>query len=548
MTKRLGIYFVAIAVFVGSLAGSTSVFAAEPVKNVIVLMMDGTSSTHTTLARWYKGAPLALDEMVTGGVRTYCADSIITDSAPAATAFATGHKSNTKFIGVLPAKTTIPGLEKIERELQFKPVATVLEGAKLVGKSTGLIATSNIQHASPAAFSAHWPSRSDYKEIAEQQVYENINVVLSAGSPYLLPKELGGKREDGENLVVVLKNKGYAYVEDRDALMNVKSGKVWGMFGTEDMAYEMDRRVLTPQQPSLAEMTQKAIDLLSQNQKGFFLFVEGSKVDWASHANDPIGVISDVLAFDEAVQAALKYAKKDGHTLVLAFSDHGNGGMSIDSKATDKNYDALPLETVIGPLKRAQLTGEGLGKLLSGDRALDTIRDFMTRYYGIENLTEEEVSLIQKAKDGDIISVVGPMMSKRAAIGWTTSGHTGEDLFMYAYGPNRPVGMIENTDIARITAKGLGFDLDKVNEKLFVDASKAFGEIGAKISIDQSDPQNLVLIAEKGQMKAEMPFSKNILKIGERTYELNGITVFTPKNGKVYIPQQAIHLFQEASK
>ncbi|MHC1746562.1 MAG: alkaline phosphatase [Negativicutes bacterium] len=548
MKKRLGIYFMVIAVFVGGLLGSTSVSAAEPVKNVIVLMMDGTGSTHTTLARWYKGAPLALDEMVTGGVRTYCADSIITDSAPAATAFATGHKSNTKFIGVLPVQTTIPGLEKIERELQFQPVATVLEGAKLAGKSTGLIATSNIQHASPAAFSAHWASRSDYKEIAEQQVYENINVVLSAGSPYLLPKELGGKRQDGENLVAVLENKGYAYIEDRDALMNIKSGKVWGMFGTDDMAYEMDRRVLAPQQPSLAEMTQKAIDLLSQNQKGFFLFIEGSKVDWASHANDPIGVISDVLAFDDAVQAALKYAKKDGHTLVLAFSDHGNGGMSIGSKTTDKNYDTLPLETVIDPLKRAQVTGEGLAKLLAGNREPDIIRDLMTRYYGIDNLTEEEVSLIQKAKDGDIISVVGPMMSKRAAIGWTTSGHTGEDLFMYAYGPNRPVGMIENTDIARITAKGLGFDLDKVNDKLFVDASKAFGEIGAKISIDRSDPQNLVLIAEKGRIKAEMPFSKNILKIGEKTYELNGITVFAPKTGKVYIPQQAVNLFQEAGQ
>lgn len=548
MKKRLRIYFMVIAVFAGGLLGSVPVSAAEPVKNVIVLMMDGTSSTHTTLARWYKGAPLALDEMVTGGVRTYCADSIITDSASAATAFATGHKSNTKFIGVLPVETTIPGLGKIEKELQFQPIATVLEGAKLTGKSTGLIATSNIQHASPAAFSAHWPSRSDYKEIAEQQVYENINVVLSAGSPYLLPKELGGKRQDGENLVIVLKNKGYAYIEDRDALMNVKSGKVWGMFGTEDMAYEMDRRIIAPQQPSLAEMTQKAIDLLSQNQKGFFLFVEGSKVDWASHANDPIGVISDVLAFDDAVQAALKYAKKDGRTLVLAFSDHGNGGMSIGSKMTDKNYDALPLETMLEPLKRAHVTGEGLAKLLAGNRAPETIRDVMTRYYGIDNLTEEEVSLIQKAKEKDIISVVGPMMSKRAAIGWTTSGHTGEDLFLYAYGPNRPVGLIENTDIARIAAKELGFDLDKVSDKLFVDASKAFGEIGAKISIDRSDPHNLVLIAEKGRIKAEMPFSKNILKIGEKTYELNGITVFAPKTGKVYIPQQAVNLFKETGK
>ena len=118
---------------------------AAPAKNVILLMTDGTSSTHITLTRWYKGAPLALDSILVGGLRTYSAESIITDSAPAATAFATGYKSNSKFIGVLPEKTTVPGVSAIAPGDENKPVATVLEGARLLGKSVGLVATSQVQ-------------------------------------------------------------------------------------------------------------------------------------------------------------------------------------------------------------------------------------------------------------------------------------------------------------------------------------------------------------------------------------------------------------------
>ena len=106
---------------------------AAPAKNVILLMTDGTSSAHLTLARWYKGAPLALDDILVGGLRTYSAESLITDSAPAATAFATGHKTNTKFLGILPEKTTMPGVPAIAPADQFKPTATVLEGARLMG-------------------------------------------------------------------------------------------------------------------------------------------------------------------------------------------------------------------------------------------------------------------------------------------------------------------------------------------------------------------------------------------------------------------------------
>lgn len=143
-----------------------------------MMVMDGTSSSATTLARLYKGKPLALDEIVTGGVRTYSAESAITDSAPAATALATGNKSNSGYVGVLPTIVSSPGLKPIKEEDKLLPVANVLEGAKRTGRATGIVATAEIQHATPAGFSAHHVNRKNFEVIAEQQVYQNIDVVL----------------------------------------------------------------------------------------------------------------------------------------------------------------------------------------------------------------------------------------------------------------------------------------------------------------------------------------------------------------------------------
>ncbi|MHC1759403.1 MAG: alkaline phosphatase [Negativicutes bacterium] len=542
MQKKITIWIILVALMISAFPADT--FAApNPVKNVIIVMPDGMGATHAAATRWYQnGQRLAADEMISGAIRTYSAESLISDSAPASTAFATGHKSNSKFIGVLPVKTTIPGVSSIAADQQYKPVASVLEGAKLVGKSTGLIATSNIQHASPAGYSAHNSNRGDYNDIAEQQVYLNIDVVFGGGKQYLLPVEQGGKRKDGENLLEVLKGRGYQFIETRDELMNLKNKKTWGLFAMDDMAYEFDRPTLRPQEPSLAEMTKKAIELLSQNPKGFFLFVESSKVDWASHANDPIGVISDTLSFDAAVKVALDFAKKDGQTLVLAFTDHGNGGMSIGNQSTDKNYDTLPFEALVAPLKKATLTGEGVEKTLAGNLSASNIHYVMSTYYGIEDLSSEEITAIQKAKKGSLNYIVGPMISKRSSLGWTTTGHTGEDVFLYAFGPNKPTGLIENTDLAHAQAKALGFELNVIDKKLFVEANQAFSSLGAKVSLDKADPTNAVLIVEKGMKRAELPISKNIIKMNGKSYEMNGLTILSAKTGKVYVSQQAVEI------
>lgn len=550
----LAVAFLTTGVFgadVRQKAAALQAQAGHGQKNVIVLMTDGTGSAHTTITRWYKGAPLALDEMYLSGVRTYSADSLITDSAPASTAFATGYKSNDKYVGIYPSTATIPGVPAVVDDWKYKPLATVLEAAKVAGKSVGLIATSNIQHASPAGYSSHVDSRSLYNEIAEQQVYLDIDVIFGGGKQYLIPTAQGGKRTDGEDLIQVLKSRGYAVIENRNDLLHLPAStkKVWGLFADDAMAYEFDRTALKPNEPSLAEMTQKAIEILSKNPKGFFLFVEGSKVDWASHANDPIGVIGDVLAFDAAVEKSLDFAKGRPNTLVMAFSDHGNGGMNLGNKKTDNTYSKLPLSALVDPLKKAKLTGEGVLAMLGPkDWSEAKIRTVMKDYYGLDDLTDDEVAEIQGAPTDYLFQyTVGPIFSKRTVIGWTTFGHGGEDLFFYYYNLHHPMTILENTDIAHLCAHHLNLNLRLMDARLFKPADTYFPAMGASINIDKSDPANPVLVVTKGSKTARLPFSKDTIQIGNREWQMNGITVYAPKAnnglGRVYVPEQALELF-----
>lgn len=513
------------------------------VKNVILLIPDGMGVTHTTLARWYKGGDsLAMDEIACGLVRTYSADAPIADSAPAGTAMATGYKSHTGFVGVLPDKADMPGVKPIPKGEERRPVASILEGAKLKGKATGLIATSEIPHATPADFSSHYPSRKDYNTLSEQMVYNNIDVVFGGGYSEFTSE----KRRDKEDLINVLKSKGYSVVKNQKEMNHIKTNKVWGLFASSAMAYDRDR---TDEQPSIAAMTAKAIDVLSKDKDGFFLMVEGSKIDWASHANDPIGVITDVLAFDNAVKIALDYAKKDKNTVVIVASDHGNGGMSIGDKSTDNDYDKRTLSEFLTPLKKAKLTGEGLESKINKDKT--NIKSVMSYYFGIDDLSEEEEKAIKEANAGSLNYVVGPIISKRAHIGWTTNGHTGEEVTLYAYHPKniRPTGVIQNSDIAKYMADVLDISLESTTDNLFIQAEKAFKNKGATVSIDSKDTENLILTVTKGNSVVKFPQNKDYALVNGKEVSLPGVTVYTGDNkaletSKWYLSKNAIDLIK----
>lgn len=510
----------------------------DSVKNVILLIPDGQSVGGTTLARWYNGGkPLAVDEMACGLVRTYSSDAAIADSAPSGTAMATGFKSHTGFVGVLPDVNSMPGMNPLAKGDERKPIASVLEAAQLAGKATGIIATSEIMHATPADFTAHDPSRKNYDNLSEQQVYQDIDVVLGSGEKYFT-KEVRG---DGEDLVSEIKNLGYDYVTSIEEMNSSDSEKIWGMFAPVDMAYDFDRD--PSKEPSLAEMTSKAISTLSKNENGFFLLVEGSKVDWAAHANDPIGVISDTLAFDDAVKVALDFAKKDGNTVVISVTDHGNGGITIGNTATDSNYDKLHIDEYIEPLKKATLTGEGVEKLLNDDRS--NIVEVMSKYYGVDDLTEEEIKAIKDTEAGSLNYTVGPIISKRANIGWTTTGHTGEDVPLYIYAPSnceKLSGVVENTDIAKYMSRVMGIDLATATSELFVPVRQEAEKLGATVLWDNTDSLNPTVVINIEGKEIVVPVNKNIAYVNGNKITLSGVTVFNGIN--TYVSQDILELIK----
>jgi alkaline phosphatase len=471
--------------------------------NVIMLVMDGSSNNTVSLARWYKGENLAMDGILTGAVTTYSAESAITDSAPAGTALATGHKSNSGFVGVLPSKVDMPGVKENPVNA-FTPVANVLEGAKQLGKATGIVATSEIQHATPASFSSHVTSRSNYDDIGEQQVYQNMDVILGGGYDYLK----ASNRKDGEDLIRVIEDKGYDLVTTRDELLSSKSNKIYGSFASSSLAYDLDRPITKTDEPTLAEMTSKAIKTLSKDKDGFFLMVEGSKVDWAAHANDPIGMITEILAFDDAVTEALKFAKKDKNTMVIAVTDHGNSGITIGNENTTSTYNKINISNYIDPLKKATMTVEGALSQLKPDRS-NLVE--VAKLYGLEHLTAEEKAALNATATTKLSSTFVKLLSKRADLGFTTGGHTGDDVFLYSYGPQRISGLVDNTDLAKEMASFMGIKLDKLTNDLYVNAEVALKAKGYTTSIDLSDKENAVLVVKKGTATFEIPENKNII-------------------------------------
>lgn len=498
--------------------------------NVIMLVMDGSSNNAVSLARWYKGESLAMDEILTGGVTTHSAESAITDSAPAGTALATGHKSNSGFVGVLPSVIDMPGVKGNEDDA-FTPVAGVLEGAKQLGKATGIVSTSEIQHATPASFSSHVTSRSNYDDIGEQQVYQNMDVILGGGYDYLKSEN----RQDGENLVSVIEKKGYDLITTRDELLTTKSDKIYGSFAGSSLAYELDRTKTNPNEPSLAEMTSTAIDTLNKDKDGFFLMIEGSKIDWAAHANDPIGMVTDILSFDDAVNEALKFAKKDKNTMVIAVTDHGNSGITIGNENTNSTYDKINISNYINPLKKATMTVEGALSHLKADRS-NLVE--VAKLYGLDNLTAEETAALNATETKKLAGTLVNLLSKRADLGYTTGGHTGDDVFLYSYGPKRISGLVDNTDLAKEMANFMGIKLDKLSKDLYTNAEATLNGKGMTTTIDLSDKENAVLVVKKGTTTFEIPENKDLI-----------IKKTTSKSGKVTtseIPTNTISVYNES--
>ncbi|MCP4755458.1 MAG: alkaline phosphatase [Proteobacteria bacterium] len=281
----------------------------KKVKNVVFMIGDGMGINHIFITRKYAvgmDKKLHLERMpYTGIVTTYPVGEVMTDSAAAGTALASGMKTTNGTIGQLPDGTKIK---------------TIMEVAEDRGMATGLIATKEITDATPAAYAAHNASRSNQAEIAVDILDNNIDLILGGGRKYWLPEELGGKREDNRNLIQEAKDKGYVYLETKADFEKVERTPVLGLFREGWLE-------TNEEEPSLREMTKRALQLLNKDKDGFFIMVEASQIDTQSHAHDEEGFMDRVLKFDMAVKEAIEFAKKDGHTLVVVTSDHETGGL-----------------------------------------------------------------------------------------------------------------------------------------------------------------------------------------------------------------------------
>ncbi|GIO23796.1 alkaline phosphatase [Oceanobacillus sp. J11TS1] len=433
-----GLIFSGISTTTASADGKKQVVNSEAngdkAKNIIHMIPDGFNDDYATNYRHFKGEAAVWDHHFKGVYSTYSADSNITDSAAAATAMATGVKTNNGMIGMNP---------------EGKPQQTILEASQNQDMSTGLVATSTITHATPAAFGAHVDDRNNETEIARQLIDNEIDVLLGGGKNNFLQESAGGNQKE-VNVLQQAEEQGYQLVENRNQLLeaNIDLDKknLLGLFADDALSPELHRN--SEEEPSLAEMTKTAIDTLKKDEDGFFLMVEGSQIDWAGHANDAAWAMTDVGAFEEAVQVAIAFAEEEGNTLVVVGGDHETGGMTVGANGSDSANPEL--------LHGVTATGENIAAELNENRT--NAGEVLKKHTDME-LSEEEIQSIQEAEDP--ITAINTIISTKTNIGWTSTNHTGVDIPVYAYGPGADnfSGFHDNTDLPKIIAETAGIEL-----------------------------------------------------------------------------------------
>jgi alkaline phosphatase len=396
---------------------------------------------------------------VTGLTTTYDAGTFITDSASAGTAIASGNKTLSGVINMDVGKTE-----------KFK---TLAEYAHEAGMKVGIVSTVTLNHATPASFYAKSPSRSDYYGIGVQLAQSNFDYY---GGGSILQRT--GRNGDQQDSVEIAKGNGFTYVDTKEGFNALKpgAGKVIAISPRlqDDgaMPYALD---LKPGELSIADFTKKGIELL-ENSKGFFMMVEGGKVDWACHANDAGATIHDVLALDEAIRVALDFAKKNpNETLIVVTGDHETGGLTIGFAGTqyDTFFDKVALQTksyvafdeeVLKPYKaRTSASGARLADLLPSIQ-----ESFGIDFNSLTNFQKEQIEFAFQRSMGneqirsfaeDVYLLYGgyepltvkltQMMNQTAGIGWTSYAHTGVPVPTFANGIHQEIfgGYYDNTDL-----------------------------------------------------------------------------------------------------
>jgi alkaline phosphatase len=422
MLKKMS--FIAAA----SLASASAIAAP---KNVIYMIGDGMGPAYLAAYRYYMDNPdtkvverTVFDELWIGNASTYPDDdTVVTDSAAAATALSSTHKTYNGAIAV---------------DHDHQSLTTMMEIAKAKGMQTGIVVTAQINHATPAGFLAHDPSRQNYNQIADDYIDNKVNgqlvadLMLGGGTSYFV-------RQD-RDLVKEFKQAGYQYTDSWTGLKDLNKLPALGLFAPKGFVSTLDN----PEPLPLKQMTEKALQLLSPAEKGFVVMIEGSQIDWCGHANDIACAMAEMHDFAEAIKVAKAYVDNHPDTILVVTADHETGGLSLGSKG-DYSWKR-------DVIKKVKHTGDYIaGQLL----ALKDDKVFYQAWLSFTDLqlsTTEQQLLTQARGEGleALSNAVKQRIDHHSTTGWTSGGHTAADVPVLAYGPDKDVfaGFQDNTEIA----------------------------------------------------------------------------------------------------
>lgn len=416
-------------------------------KNIILLVSDGMSTgtlnmTDLFLSRktgrgsnWMQ---LYKDNKVSRALMdTASASSIVTDSSAASSSWGGGFRVNNGSLNVSPAG---------------EPHLPIWQKFKKVGKMAGCVTTVPITHATPAGFCVNSKSRNAQEDIAQQYLDFGFDIMMGGGANYFSHEQ----RKDKKDMYEAFKSKGYQVVKTKSEMQNASNSQpVLGIFSADGLPYYADRnsdKNLENTIPSLAEMTQKAIDRMKNHKNGFVLQVESGKVDWAAHANDIAGLIHDQIEFDEAVKAAIDFAEHDKETLVIITTDHGNANPGIIyGKYANDNFDSIQKYTQ---------TNEWILNQIKPESSISHVKEIIERANG-HSVSDQEAKTVLGYYDGlhkeDGLynykklpyKAFAEMQGRINSVGWISMDHSADYVELAMFGPGSELlkPFVKNTDL-----------------------------------------------------------------------------------------------------
>lgn len=426
---------------------------AKPL-NIIFMIGDGMGPSVTTAYRYYKDdlttkkvEKTVLDELFVGTVSTYALESppVLTDSAAAATALATGVKTKSAYIA----------MDKDKHEVQ-----TVLEKAKLMGYQTAMVVTSTLTHATPASFLAHHDNRREEVEIAKDYLKRDakgelkFDLLMGGGLDYF--------NEAFNDFSQKLIKEEIALYTPSKSLEDVKKLPAMVFIAKDKPKFALDEDEHGLGKLRTAKMTQKALSLMDVNRP-FFMMIEGSQIDWCGHENDMACVMSEMNDFTAAVKVAKAYVDRHENTLLIITADHSTGGLAIGEKISKastfskKERKRKAYEWRPELLKAVKVSATAMTAMLYGVGDLNKIQTLFKKYMGL-TLTQKELKKLRKQSlkpckkfnKCKLHDKINALMNKKSRTAWTTHGHTGVDVPLYAYGQHAELfrGFMDNTEIA----------------------------------------------------------------------------------------------------